>query len=138
MRTAGYPMGPFELIDLVGVDVNLAAARSIWEGLGRPERLRPSAIQAELVATGRLGRKTGRGFYRYADGRPIEVDREFRARPSGSTLEPAAIRHRIETAVRLEARLAAGEGVASEADIDRAMRLGAGHPRGPFEPEAGD
>lgn len=63
MRAAGYPMGPFELMDYVGLDVNLAAARGVWEGLGRPDRLRPSAIQERLVEAGRLGRKTGEGFY---------------------------------------------------------------------------
>ena len=137
MRAAGYPLGPFELIDLAGVDINLAAAETIWVGLGRPERLRPSSIQYELVEAGRLGRKAGRGFYRYVDGRTVEIDRELRARPSGSTLEPTAIRDRIETAIRLEAHIAADDGVASERDIDRAMRLGAGHPLGPFEREAG-
>ena len=43
MRDAGFPMGPFELMDLTGIDVNLAAATGIWEGLGRPDRLRPVA-----------------------------------------------------------------------------------------------
>ena len=52
MRGAGFPMGPFELMDLAGLDVNLAAARGVWEGLGRPERLRPSPIQERLVAAG--------------------------------------------------------------------------------------
>jgi 3-hydroxybutyryl-CoA dehydrogenase len=137
MRAAGYPLGPFELMDLVGVDVNLAAAEAIWEGLGRPERLRPSPVQAELVAAGRLGRKVGRGFYRYADGRRIEGDQELGAPPPGSTLGHAAIRDRIETAIGLEARIAATDNVASEVDIDRAMRLGAGHPLGPFERAAG-
>ena len=54
-------------MDLAGIDVNLAAARGIWEGLGRPERLRPSPMPERLVAAGRLGRKTGGGFYRYGD-----------------------------------------------------------------------
>ena len=53
MRDAGFPMGPFELMDLIGIDVNLAAARGVYEGLGRPERLRPSPIQERLVAAGR-------------------------------------------------------------------------------------
>ena len=61
MRAAGFPMGPFELMDLIGIDVNLAAARGVYEGLGRPERLRPSPIQERLVAAGHLGRKSGRG-----------------------------------------------------------------------------
>ena len=137
MRAAGYPMGPFELIDLIGVDVNLAVAQAIWEGLGRPERLRPSPLQVELVEAGRLGRKTGQGFYRYEGGRPIAVEDPSPARPGGATLEPAAIRERVEAAIGLEAHLAADDGVASEADIDRAMRLGAGHPRGPLRAGGG-
>ena len=71
LRDGGFPMGPFELMDLTGIDVTLAAATGIWEGLGRPDRLRPSPIQAALVAAGDLGRKTGQGFYRYEDGRRI-------------------------------------------------------------------
>ena len=64
----GFRMGPFELIDLVGVDVNLAIARSFFEqSFGEP-RWRPNALQARLVAAGRTGRKSGRGFYTYADG----------------------------------------------------------------------
>ena len=63
VRGAGFPLGPFELMDLTGIDVTLAASTAIWEALGRPDRLRPSPIQDELVAAGRLGRKTGSGFY---------------------------------------------------------------------------
>ena len=70
VRAAGYPMGPFELMDLVGIDINLAAAMGIFErarAAGDPlaERFRPSPIQERLVAAGRLGRKTGEGFYAY-------------------------------------------------------------------------
>ena len=70
LRDGGFPMGPFELMDLVGIDVNLAAATGSGRRLGRPDRLRPSPIQEALVAAGHLGRKTGQGFYRYEDGRP--------------------------------------------------------------------
>ncbi len=108
MRAAGYPMGPFELMDLIGVDVNLAVAESIWEGLGRPDRLRPSPIQRAMVADGRLGRKTADGFYRYADG--LRTGSEAAAGGgdlSGSELDPATIGERIETAIRAEAHLAA-------------------------------
>ena len=74
IRADGYPMGPFELMDLVGIDINLAAATGIFERVraaGDPlaERFRPSPIQERLVAAGRLGRKTGAGFYRYDDER---------------------------------------------------------------------
>jgi 3-hydroxybutyryl-CoA dehydrogenase len=66
----GFRMGPFELMDLVGVDVGFEVAKSFDElSFGEP-RWRPSPIQARMVAAGRLGRKTGRGYYEYAEGRP--------------------------------------------------------------------
>jgi 3-hydroxybutyryl-CoA dehydrogenase len=126
MRDAGYPMGPFELMDLSGLDVNLAAAQSIWARLGRPERLRPSRIQERLVAAGHLGRKTGVGFYRYEDGRRGEVDPDFATTRRGLAAE--RIQGRIEAAIADEAHLAAEEGVASLDDIVLALRLGVGHP----------
>jgi 3-hydroxybutyryl-CoA dehydrogenase len=130
MRAAGYPMGPFELMDLAGLDVNLAAARGVWEGLGRPDRLRPSAIQERLVEQGRLGRKTGAGFYRYEDGRRLGIDPAFAA---ASPADADQIRTRIVAAIDAEAVRARDEGVAAATDIDLALRLGAGHPSGPFE-----
>ncbi len=67
---AGLRMGPFELMDLIGIDVNFAVARSFWEqSFGEP-RWRPSPIHERMVASGRLGRKTGRGFYAYEEGEP--------------------------------------------------------------------
>jgi len=61
----GFRMGPFELMDLVGVDVGYEVARSFAElSFGEP-RWKPSPIQARMVAAGRLGRKSGRGYYRY-------------------------------------------------------------------------
>jgi 3-hydroxybutyryl-CoA dehydrogenase len=62
----GFRMGPFELMDLVGLDVGLEVARSFWEqSFGEP-RWRPSPITAQTVAAGRLGRKAGRGYYDYS------------------------------------------------------------------------
>ena len=127
MRDGGFPMGPFELMDLAGLDVNLAAARGVWEGLGRPDRLRPSPIQERLVAAERLGRKTGGGFYGYEDGRRGEVDAEFAEGPSRS-LGAERIRERIEAAISDEARIAIDEGVAARDDVVIALRLGASHP----------
>jgi 3-hydroxybutyryl-CoA dehydrogenase len=132
LRGAGFPMGPFELMDLVGLDVNLAAALGVWEPLGRPERLRPSRIQERMVAEGHLGRKTGIGFYRYLDGRR-QVVADTRSGMNAHHLAADEIRHRILSAIDAEAREAAIQGVATPADIDLAMRAGAGHPVGPFE-----
>ena len=135
LRGAGYPLGPFELMDLTGLDVTTAAATAIWEGLGRPDRLRPSPIQAELVEAGRLGRKAGEGFYRHADGNRGAVGDGFAGEPTA--LSADAIRARILAAIRAEAIRAVEEGVATERDVDTALRLGAAHPRGPFEGSPG-
>jgi 3-hydroxybutyryl-CoA dehydrogenase len=130
IRAAGYPMGPFELMDLVGVDVNLAAARGVWEGFDRAERFRPSPIQERLVEEQRLGRKAGRGFYRYEDGARTGPDLEDDA---AGVADPREIANRVELAVLTEAWRALGDGIATRTDIDLAMRLGAGHRVGPFE-----
>jgi 3-hydroxyacyl-CoA dehydrogenase len=101
----------------------------VWEGLGRPERLRPSAIQERLVAEGRLGRKSRLGFYDYGGDSPA-VAADFRQ--IGEGLEAEAIRDRILLAVVNEAWHALGDGVATRDDIDLALELGAAHPSGPF------
>lgn len=66
-RGVGFAMGPFELMDLIGLDVNLATSESIYERT-QSERLAPVQIQREMVACGRLGRKSKLGFYEYPDG----------------------------------------------------------------------
>ena len=69
MREAGgFRMGPFELMDLIGHDVNYAVTRSVFEAYYNDPRFVPSLIQQELVNAGYLGRKSGRGFYSYAEG----------------------------------------------------------------------
>ncbi|HLX35616.1 MAG TPA: 3-hydroxyacyl-CoA dehydrogenase NAD-binding domain-containing protein, partial [Candidatus Limnocylindrales bacterium] len=137
MTAAGFPMGPFRLMDLIGIDVNLAAARGLWEGFERPPRFRPSPIQEELVAAGRLGRKTSEGFYRYDEGgRVVGPATRFagplRSQPGVEPIDPDAIAERVVLAIVNEAYRAQGDRVATADDIDRAMRLGANHPFGPF------
>ena len=64
----GFPMGPFELMDLIGHDVNLAVSTAVFEATFGERRYAPSLAQQELVRAGRLGRKSGRGIYDYRDG----------------------------------------------------------------------
>jgi 3-hydroxybutyryl-CoA dehydrogenase len=140
---AGLRMGPFELMDLIGIDVNFAVARSFWDqSFGEP-RWRPSPTHERMVASGRLGRKTGRGFYLYekdtphrprdpdVDGeRPIfdEDELERLAGPNAPR-----VLTRIGSTIANEACFALGEGVASADDINTAMRLGYNWPIGSLE-----
>jgi 3-hydroxybutyryl-CoA dehydrogenase len=70
-EAGGFKMGAFELLDLIGLDVNLAVTKSVWSAYYEDSRYRPSVTQEEMVAGGLLGRKTGRGFYSYPEGCPI-------------------------------------------------------------------
>jgi 3-hydroxybutyryl-CoA dehydrogenase len=65
MESSGFKMGPFRLMDLIGNDINYAVSTSVYEALNRPERLKPSPIQEELVKKNELGKKTGKGYYVY-------------------------------------------------------------------------
>ncbi|MGA9534260.1 MAG: 3-hydroxyacyl-CoA dehydrogenase NAD-binding domain-containing protein [Anaerolineales bacterium] len=67
VESAGFPMGPFRLMDLIGIDVNLAATRSVWEQTYGEPRYQPHPLQARMVRAGTLGRKTGVGFYGYQE-----------------------------------------------------------------------
>jgi 3-hydroxybutyryl-CoA dehydrogenase len=129
MEAAGFRMGPFRLLDLIGIDVNYAVSQAVYAAFDRHSRFAPHPIQAEMVAQGRLGRKTGRGFYDYTGATPPEEI--VRATP----LDPAhatAVQLRILACIINEAYYALGEGVATAADIDTAMRLGTNYPRGPL------
>lgn len=66
-ESGGFRMGPFELMDLIGIDVNYAVTCSVFESMNHDPRYRPSLFQREMVDAGLLGRKTGHGFYHYAD-----------------------------------------------------------------------
>jgi 3-hydroxybutyryl-CoA dehydrogenase len=68
LKAAGFRMGPCELMDLIGHDTNFAVTNSVYEANFQDKRYVPSLIQREMVAGGLLGRKSGRGFYRYEGG----------------------------------------------------------------------
>jgi 3-hydroxybutyryl-CoA dehydrogenase len=65
LEASGFKMGPFALMDLIGNDVNYAVSVSVHQQLGNPERLKPSYIQEQNVKEGKLGKKTGQGYYDY-------------------------------------------------------------------------
>jgi 3-hydroxybutyryl-CoA dehydrogenase len=137
----GFRMGPFELIDLIGLDVNLSVARSFYSQGGEPERWRPSPIQEELVAEGRLGRKSGQGFYEYGEEISRDPDPEHGVEPPTldrdelAKIDPAApqILPRLVAQIANEAAFALEEEIGSPADMDTAMRLGFNWPLGPLE-----
>jgi len=65
MEASGFKMGPFKLMDLIGMDINLAVSTSLYEAFDHESRFEPSAIQINKVKKGELGKKTGVGFYQY-------------------------------------------------------------------------
>jgi 3-hydroxybutyryl-CoA dehydrogenase len=65
LRSAGFKMGPFELMDLIGMDINFAVTSSLYQAFHQDPKFRPSRIQLQKVMAGHLGKKTGRGFYDY-------------------------------------------------------------------------
>jgi 3-hydroxybutyryl-CoA dehydrogenase len=123
VELGGFPLGPFELMDTVGVDVSLAVTKSMWEQSYGEPRWRPSPIQVAQVAAGRLGRKTGGGFYDDGDS--------WRSRPAASPDLAATILDRVVANLVNEAAFALAAGIATPADSERAMVVGLNHPKGP-------
>jgi 3-hydroxybutyryl-CoA dehydrogenase len=131
MREAGgFRMGPFELMDLIGHDVNFAVTRSVFDAFFGDPRFTPSLIQQELVAAGRLGRKSGQGFYDHAEGAPRELPQTCATAPApagrdvvvvwnGSPLGRALGRRLVAGAIRVELREGRGP-------QDRVAEAGAG------------
>jgi len=134
----GFRMGPFELLDLIGLDVNLEVARSFFRQGGEPERWRPGAIQEELVAEGKLGRKSGRGFHDYEEAREpdpeLGIDAPTLDPEQLAKIDPAAeeVLSRLLAQIVNEAAFALEEEIASPEDMETAMRLGFNWPLGPL------
>jgi 3-hydroxybutyryl-CoA dehydrogenase len=138
----GFRMGPFELADLIGLDVNLGVAESFYrQSYGEP-RWRPSPLQSRMVSSGHLGRKTGRGWYDYSQGEHRPPD------PEGTPRQPtvdedeltqragelaAEVVPRVAAQIANEAAFAIEDRVGAPEDMDTAMRLGFNWPLGPLE-----
>ena len=120
MRAQGFRMGPFELMDLIGHDVNYAVTSTVHAAFYGDSRYRPSHTQRQLVAANWLGRKRDRGFYTYEAG--------VRQGYEGQRVEGVA--ERILAMLMNEAADAVFWQVASPADIDTAMQKGVNYPKG--------
>jgi 3-hydroxyacyl-CoA dehydrogenase len=135
---ASHPMGPLRLLDLVGIDVADAIGEALHADTSDPSHRPPGRIK-RLVGEGRLGRKTGHGFYDYEDGEKTPADLSSavplpqRAPQRNSGTDENAILDRLFAQIANEAAFALEEEVASPADMDTAMRLGFNWPRGPIE-----
>ena len=119
----GFRMGPFELMDFIGHDINFAVTRSVYEATFHEPRYRPSLSQQRLVEAGRLGRKAGLGVYDYREGA---------TKPAPATDRAAGERVLMRMLAMLvnEAADAVHWRVASAADVDLAMTKGVNYPKG--------
>lgn len=152
-ESTGFPMGPFRLLDMVGLDVNLVVSKSIYEQFFQEPRFRPVVLQQKMVESGLLGRKTGTGFYDYTNSSRHSGLKVERREPAVSDMVRDLARKisgRIEIKQLLndnqllvlartismivnEAYFMVEEGVSNAEDIDLAMKLGTNFPKGPFE-----
>jgi len=123
-EAGGFRMGPFELIDLIGLDVNLAVTKSVWAAYFNDPRYAPSVLQEERVTAGFLGRKSGRGFYDYAPG-------AAKPEPATESKQPAPARVTVHgdlgIAAPLAERIAAGGVTVDRARADSRFPTGAIH-----------
>ncbi len=122
---AGFRMGPFELMDLIGNDINYTVTETVWSQMYFDPRYKPSLIQKKMMESGRLGRKTGLGYFSYAEGvvNPL---------PSKNDALATAIVNRVVAMLINEATDALYYNIASASDIDLAMTKGVNYPKGLF------
>lgn len=122
----GFKMGPFELMDLVGNDINYEVTETIFKQFYYDPRFKPSFIQKRLVEAGRLGKKTGLGFYDYEDNTK-------NPEPRKDEKVGRQVFNRILTMLINEAADAVFMNVASQKDVDLAMKNGVNFPKGLLE-----
>ncbi|BAO55631.1 3-hydroxyacyl-CoA dehydrogenase NAD-binding domain-containing protein [Nonlabens marinus] len=127
VRQMGFRMGPFELMDFIGHDVNYVVTESVFGAFYYDPRYKPSLTQKRLVEAGWLGRKSGRGFYKFEDGNKIEPDHD----PEMLTgADAKAIQDRLLVMLINEAADALYLKIATAEDLDNAMTKGVNYPKG--------
>jgi 3-hydroxybutyryl-CoA dehydrogenase len=119
----GFKMGPFELMDFIGNDVNFAVTRSVFEAMYFDPRYKPSVTQQRLFEAGFFGRKSGRGYYDYSSG--VEMPE-----PKRDSVLANQIVDRIVAMLINEAADAVQFRIANAQDVDTAMTKGVNYPRG--------
>ena len=131
VKSIGFRMGPFELTDLIGHDVNYTVTETVWSQFFYDPRFRPSITQKRLKEAGLFGRKTGRGFYNYASGMDAAVVAQEEV-----VIDPMLSEKIVERILCLiinEALDAVWQGIASPENVDLAMTKGVNYPKGPIE-----
>ena len=119
----GFRMGPFTLMDYIGHDVNYAVTESIWRSFYHEPRYKPSLIQKKLIESGSLGRKSGKGFYRYGDEDKLPL-------MEVSDSKAQYIFKRILFMLINEAADTVYYGICDEKDVETAMTMGVNYPKG--------
>ena len=119
----GFKMGPFELMDYIGNDINYTVTETVWTAFYYDPRYKPSFTQKRMMEAGYLGRKTGKGYYDYSEGAEAPT-------PETNKVVGEAIVWRIVIMLINEAADALHLGVASRDDIDLAMTKGVNYPKG--------
>ena len=123
MKEQGFRMGPFELMDLIGNDVNYAVTESVFHAFYQDPRYRPSLVQKRHVEAGWLGRKSGRGYYNHDSSSVVPS-------PSEDQFLRAQVAERILCMLMNEAIDAVFMNIATPKDIERAMTRGVNYPKG--------
>ena len=119
----GFRMGPFELMDYIGNDINYSATKAVYDGTNHDSRYKPSSIQKELVDEGFLGRKSGRGYFDYSNN-------ASEPEPNKDDVIGNQIFIRILAMLINAAADALNNEIATRDDIDIAMTTGVNYPRG--------
>ncbi len=124
-QAGGFRMGPFALMDLVGQDVNEAVTRSVWAAFGYDPRFAPSLLQRALVEAGWLGRKSGRGWYRYGGDAPPPAPDAAPSRPwpAGGEVTEHGVSLLRTLLTRSGVGIRAGAGLDGTVDLPSGARL---------------